>query len=111
MKHMGNRLDLGVGPGPTSCDESTSHRQRVWAAGAALLIALGVTGSVLGAGAISHTDAQQANSSFGASSAEIASTLQLAIQHEQDLVVSAAAFVIGNPDGTETEFVRWADSA
>ena len=47
---------------------------------------------------------------FATSSAEVASTLKLAIQHEQDLIVSAAGFVVGNPDATEAQFVRWADS-
>ena len=44
------------------------------------------------------------------SAAGIASTLNLAIQHEQDLAVSAGAFVVGNPDATQAEFAQWTDS-
>jgi diguanylate cyclase (GGDEF)-like protein len=48
--------------------------------------------------------------SFGASSAQIASTLKLAIQHEQDLVVNAAAFLAANPDARPAEFLSWTKS-
>ncbi len=41
---------------------------------------------------------------------EIASTLKLAIQHEEDLVVSASAFVTGNPGASAAGFDRWAEA-
>jgi len=44
------------------------------------------------------------------SSAEIASTLQLAILHEQDLVVSASSFIAANPRASSTQFSQWAAS-
>ncbi len=47
---------------------------------------------------------------FRTGSAEIASTLQLAIEHEQDLIVSASGFVIGNPTHLTRQFVAWARS-
>ena len=45
-----------------------------------------------------------------ASSAHVASTLQLALQHEEDLIVSARGFAAGNPNASNTEFIRWATS-
>ena len=38
---------------------------------------------------------------------EITSTLKLAIQHEEDLVVSASAFVTAHPHVTPRDFDRW----
>jgi diguanylate cyclase (GGDEF)-like protein len=90
--------------------ERLRHRRKVWAAGAALLIVLGAVGSISAAATVAGNAAQKSNESFGVSSADVASNLKLAIQHEQDLIVSAAGFVVGNPAATETEFVRWADS-
>ncbi len=52
----------------------------------------------------------KAQLSFHLASAEIASTLKLAIQHEEDLVVSASAFVISNPNASPADFDRWAES-
>jgi hypothetical protein len=39
----------------------------------------------------------------------MASTLKLAIQHEEDLVISASAFVTGNPNASPADFDRWAE--
>ena len=44
-------------------------------------------------------------------SAEVASTLELAIQHEQDLVADTSAFVAGDPDVSPADFDRWAEAA
>ena len=41
---------------------------------------------------------------------EIASTLKLAIQHEQDLSVSVLAFVTDNPNASEAQFLQWTSS-
>ena len=51
-----------------------------------------------------------ARQSFFSSSAEIASTLQLAILHEQDLNVSASTFVSENPTASNAQFGDWAAS-
>jgi diguanylate cyclase (GGDEF)-like protein len=85
-------------------------RRRVWLTVAALLIVTGTTGSVLGAAAVSRSDSQRSRQVFVTSSTEIASTLKLAIQHEQDLVVSASAFVEDNPDASQSQFVQWTSS-
>ena len=76
----------------------------------ALLVLGGIGGSLLGARAVAHTDADRARLGFHLSSEEIASTLKLAIQHEEDLVLTASAFVAWNKDVTPTQFDRWAES-
>jgi hypothetical protein len=78
--------------------------------GAAFLVVLGTTGAIIAAVAITSDAAQKSRQAFVESSTEIASTLKLDIQHEQDLIVSAAGFVVGNPNATEKQFIRWADS-
>src|SRR5215471_12745689 len=82
----------------------------IWVAIAALLALAGALGSVLGARAVARSDANQARLSFHLASAEVASTVKLAIQHEEDLVVSASAFVTGNPRASAADFDRWAGS-
>jgi diguanylate cyclase (GGDEF)-like protein len=88
----------------------THGRQSVWAAITGLLVIAGTLAAVLGAQAVARSDADKARLSFHLSSAEIASTLKLAIQHEEDLVVSASAYVTGNPNSSAGDFDRWAES-
>ena len=59
---------------------------------------------------MAHGDADKSQRAFRASSAGVASTLQLAIQHEEDLIVSAGGFVVANPRASNAEFIRWASS-
>jgi diguanylate cyclase (GGDEF)-like protein len=85
-------------------------RRSVWSAVAGLLVLAGILASVLGAKAVARTDADKTRLAFHLSSAEIASTLKLAIQHEEDLVVTASAWAAGNPQASPVEFDRWAHS-
>jgi len=82
----------------------------VWAGVTALLLLGGVLASLMGAHAVTRTDTDNTKLAFHLSSAEIAATLKLAIQHEEDLVVNASAFVAWNPNATPREFDRWAES-
>jgi CHASE1-domain containing sensor protein len=88
----------------------TRRRRTMWALGAVALVTLGTTGAIFAAVGVTRDAAQKSRQAFAESSTEIASTLKLAIQHEQDLIVSAAGFVMGNPNATEQQFVGWADS-
>ena len=85
-------------------------RRGVWAIVTVLLVLTGVLASALGARALARTDADQQRLAFHLDSAEIAATLKLAIQHEEDLVVSAGAFFTGNPNAAPADFDRWAES-
>ena len=77
---------------------ATSGRRGFWAAVAVALVAGGTLAAVLGARAVASSEASKARLAFHLSSSEIASTLTLAIQHEEDLVVSASAFVTRQPE-------------
>ena len=85
-------------------------RKSVWAAITVLLVLVGVLASVLGARAVARSDADKARLGFHLASTEVASSLKLAIQHEEDLIVSAGAFFSGNPNASPADFDRWAES-
>ncbi|MGP8059558.1 MAG: EAL domain-containing protein [Acidimicrobiales bacterium] len=90
--------------------KSPQPRRHGWSAAAALLMLFGVVGSLLGAQGVARSDSQAGRQTFDASSMEIASTLKLAIQHEQDLSVSVLAFVTDNPNASEAQFLQWTSS-
>jgi diguanylate cyclase (GGDEF)-like protein len=94
-------------PLPAELLAGRRRRRNRWLAGAGLLAVLGVLGSVAAARVVAHGDHQRAHSAFTASAAQVASTLTLAIQHEEDLVVSARAFIVGNPNASQAAFARW----
>jgi diguanylate cyclase (GGDEF)-like protein len=54
--------------------------------------------------------AQRSHQALVSSSTAIASTLRLAIEQENSLVISAKAFVIANPNATNADFLRWVSS-
>jgi diguanylate cyclase (GGDEF)-like protein len=87
-----------------------SRPRRVWLTATALLLAVGALGSVLGASAVARNDAQRSHQALVSSSTAIASSLKLAIQQENSLVISAKAFVIANPNASNAEFLSWASS-
>ena len=86
-------------------------RASVWTALTALLVAAGVLGAVLGARVVARSDAEKARLAFHLASSETASTLKLAIQHEEDLVDGASSFMADNPTASPADFDRWAQSA
>jgi diguanylate cyclase (GGDEF)-like protein len=84
------------------------RRRNVWIAVTAVLVAAGIAAAALAAHLVARTDRQQSHASFTASASSIASTLTVALQHEEDLVASARAFVVGNPQATQADFQQWA---
>jgi diguanylate cyclase (GGDEF)-like protein len=82
----------------------------LWVGLTVVLALAGVLAAVLGARAVARSDADRARLSFHLASAEIASSIKLAIQHEEDLVVGASAFVTGDPTASPAGFDRWAES-
>lgn len=66
-------------------------RQRAWSAAAALLLLVGSGAAVVAASVASRRDANEADAAFRSSSGQVASSLKLAIQHEQDLMTSTSA--------------------
>ena len=72
----------------------------MWAVVAAVVVAGGVAGTVLAARSVAAGNAATSREAFKQSSLEVASTLQLAIQREQDLIVTAAGFFLADPRAT-----------
>jgi diguanylate cyclase (GGDEF)-like protein len=116
-----NSPALGSPPQPVSLEDArlgvmrrlrrqVHGRTSVWTAITAMLVIAGTLTSVFGAKAVARSDADKARLSFHLASAEIASTLKQAIRQEEDLVVSASAFVTGNPTASAADFDRWAES-
>jgi diguanylate cyclase (GGDEF)-like protein len=75
-----------------------------------MLLVIGTAASFFGARAVARSDNQKSRQVLATNAADIASTLELTIQHEQDLAVAAGAFVVGNPDATQAQFVGWSNS-
>jgi diguanylate cyclase (GGDEF)-like protein len=82
-------------------------RTGVWAGVAVLCVAAGAAGSVVGARAVARNNAAEARKAFPRTAAEIASTLKLTLQHEEDLIVSGSTFFAGKPDASAAEFNTW----
>jgi len=87
-----------------------SRRHYAWLAATVLLIVLGAVSSVIAAMQVVHNDDLTAQRSFQHSSASVASTLQLAIQHEGDLVADAGGLLV-DPNRTATGISEWATAA
>jgi len=84
-------------------------RRAIWAAIAITVAIAGIVASILGARAVARSDAGESEMAFHQDSAAIASTLTLAIQHEEDLALSAGGFFAANPSATQAQFAAWAE--
>ena len=109
MKRFGSGR-LALGPGAGLGGGRFRLQQRLWSGAAALLLLGGSGAAVAAASVQSGHNASQANQAFRSSSAQVASSLKLAIQHEQDLMTSTSAFVAGNPTASNTQFRGWASA-
>ncbi len=87
-----------------------ARRRVLWPAIAAVLAVAGTLAAVLGARAVGRSDASHQRMAFHLASGEVAASLKQTIQHEEDLVVAAGAFVRDNPSATPADFDRWSES-
>jgi diguanylate cyclase (GGDEF)-like protein len=111
MGERSRKVSQGLNvPGSMAIGVRGSRRHRAWIAVAVAIFVAGTAGSLIAGRAVAQNASQKSQKAFAASSNDIASTLQLAIQHEQDLIVSASGFVAGNPSASNAEFVKWANS-
>jgi diguanylate cyclase (GGDEF)-like protein len=85
------------------------RRLGVWGMIAVLLALGGMIGTVFAARSVARTDAQKSRQGFAKTSAQIASTLRLAITQEKDLTINAGVFELANPNATSADFKRWVD--
>jgi signal transduction histidine kinase len=72
-----------------------------------LVVVLGAVGSLFAARAVAHSDKQKSQRALAATSADVTARLRLAIQHEEDLVVSTSAFIVSNPNISNAKFNAW----
>lgn len=88
---------------------SRSQQFRVWTAIAIFIVIAGAFGSFIGADAVAHNTDARSHKSFVSTSNEIAATLKLSIQREQDLIDATDSYLIGNPNATQAQFKKWAE--
>ena len=101
----------GAGTAPSEVVRRKRHlmprRSGAWATAAMLCVAAGVIVSALGAHAVAVNNATTAHNAFPQTTAALGSTLELAIQHEHDLLVSASTFFAAHPNASRAEFAAW----
>lgn len=105
---------LSPGVGESASRWAGRLRQRWpwgWTWTAFALFGIGLAVSVLFASDRARSDADRARLTFRAVASQVASTLKLAIEHEQDLVLDTSAFVARDPDASPANFDRWVESA
>jgi signal transduction histidine kinase/ActR/RegA family two-component response regulator len=98
---------LPLGSRLASLRPSARRRYRGWLVATALLVLCGSIGAVDGARARAAGDAEKSRLAFASSAAEIASSVKLGLRHEQDLTFAADAFVVGQPNATQAQFLAW----
>ncbi len=86
--------------------DGSLHRG-IWVALASILIVAGIFVSVVGSRLVAGNDRQRARAGFESAATDVASTLTQALEHEEDLAISARAFVVGSPNASQATFLRW----
>lgn len=110
VTHDPRSVEASVATRHPGTEGPPNRRRSGWIIAASVVLVLGLLVSVTASLAVANSQAERARRVFAASSSQIASTLQLAIQHEEDLIVSANGFVAGDPLTTNAEFLAWAAS-
>ena len=87
-----------------------SRRHYLWVAVTVTQVTIGLSFTVLVAQVTARNESDQARKSFEYSSANVASTMELSIQHEEDLVLDAGG-LLADPGLSQTSFRRWATAA
>jgi diguanylate cyclase (GGDEF)-like protein len=80
---------------------------RGWAFVAGCVVTAGFLISLVWATGIAHNDDARVRQSFETSALGISAALQASIQHEEDLVVAAGAFVAANQGATSAQLGEW----
>src|SRR5580704_12338610 len=88
---------------PNDVRGRTRKHRPGWMAIATLLVIVGLTGSLYAFDSVRGV-AARSHKALSYSSVAIASALKLAIQHEQDLIVSTESFIVGNPHPSPAQF-------
>ena len=106
--------DTNAAPGTNATDAGSEARRGLSGARAAWLVAAlvcviaGVLASVLGARSLARSDAAKAQRTATQSAEVIGTSVMGAIQHQEDLTLTAAGFFSDHPTATAAEFHAWA---
>jgi diguanylate cyclase (GGDEF)-like protein len=77
---------------------------------AVAVVIIGLAGSIVASRSEANNSALRSRQAFLATSADVASTLDLAILHEQDLALGVSGFFVGSLDAPTSGFDTWVDS-
>ncbi len=109
MSAGASRTPVAV-PAPPGASGAGWRQRNMWAAVVVLLVVGGVVFSLFVGSRVARGEAARSLVAFDLSSAQVASTLQLAIEQQNDLLVNAGAYIAGNPTGSQSELTGWANS-
>src|SRR5690349_7452353 len=101
---------MRVGSGNAASTRRGRRPVAVWATVATAIALAGCAGSFLAARGHARDDARRSQLAERSTSKALASDIQLALQHESDLVVASAAFLSEHPDASEGQFGFWAEA-
>jgi diguanylate cyclase (GGDEF)-like protein len=87
------------------------HGSRTWVAVALCVAVLGIAGSAVAADGSARQRLATSLSATHARDEEIAQTLGLSLQHENDLLLAAQSFELDNPSARQSGFIHWATNA
>ncbi|HTX00204.1 MAG TPA: EAL domain-containing protein [Acidimicrobiales bacterium] len=102
--------DPALAPGGPLGDRSAARatrRLRNWSFLAVVVLLAGIVSSFLVARATAANDAERSSQSFRSSTLQVAGSLLLSIQHEQDLAISADAYMAENTGSSAARFQSW----
>jgi diguanylate cyclase (GGDEF)-like protein len=91
---------------PTDLGGTRRHR-RLWLAIAAFIVLVGSGASAFAFNTVRGAPARS-QKALASSSVQIAAAMLLAVQHEQDLIVSTESYLVGNPHPSQAQFAQWA---
>ena len=86
------------------------RRLRIWTVVAVLIAAGALAGALFAARSVAASNAAKSREAFRQSAEEVAARLQLAIQREGDLVVTATGFFLTDPHASDAAFREWSTS-
>ncbi len=108
---MGRQSKQSDSARPLATTDEHRSTRRPWMVVALMIAVSGIAASAVASASIAHGDSNDARRAFEAVSEGIAARLQLGLQHQDDLVVNAAAFVVTNAAATQAQFRSWATTA
>ena len=102
--------DAVAGIGRRPAPPARRRRFHVWSVVAVAVTLACYGAAVAGARFVARSNEAKSAATFKRSATDIASTVRLALQREQDLEVTAAAFFLGDPQASDVQFRAWSTS-